>query len=183
MLTLEKNPSVRPPGSSPIGQMPTDWLAVHVRPRTEKRLAGELLNVGVDYFLPVRERRYVSGGRSRVSLLPLFPSYVFARVENEQLPLLYGSSAFVRVIRDPEPRRLQSQLASLEMLLQQHRGCELYPALAVGTPVRVVRGPLAGVEGVITRWESGYQLRIGISLLGQSIGVPVDVAEVRRLPA
>jgi transcription antitermination factor NusG len=183
MLALEKNPPIRPPGSLPIDQTPDDWLAVHVRPRTEKRIAAELLNVGIDYFLPVRERRFVSGGRKRVSLLPLFPSYVFARVDDVQLPLLYACPAFVRVIRDPDMQRLHRQLASLERLLQLDRGCELHPALAVGTPVRVVRGPLAGVEGVIVRWESGYQLRVGISLLSQSAAVPVDVADVRKLNA
>lgn len=182
MLALTDNPPIRPPGSLPIGETSADWLAIHVRPRTEKRIAAEMLSAGVDYFLPVRERRYVSGGRRRISLLPLFPSYVFARPAAEQLPQLYAWSAVVRLVRDPDTHRLHRQLASLEQLLLHDRGCELHPALTVGKPVRVVRGPLAGVEGIIIRWETGYQLRVGISLLGQSVGVPVDVADVSSVP-
>lgn len=182
MLALTDNPPVRPPGSLPIGETSADWLAIHVRPRTEKRIATEMLTAGIDYFLPVRERRFVSGGRRRVSLLPLFPSYVFARPADEQLPQLYACSAFVRIVRDPDARRLQQELASLEQLLLHDRGCELYPTLTAGTRVRVVRGPLAGIEGIVVGWESGYQLRIGISLLGQSAGVPIDVADVSPFP-
>ena len=47
-----------------------------------------------------------------------------------------------------------------------------------GQTVRVIRGPLAGVEGVLQNHNQGYRLAVAVKLLGRSVVVEIDRQDV-----
>lgn len=51
-------------------------------------------------------------------------------------------------------------------------------SITQGTRVEVVRGPLAGVRGVLVRKEARYRLVISVDLLSQGAAVEIDAADV-----
>ena len=55
--------------------------------------------------------------------------------------------------------------------------------LTVGDQVRVMRGPLSGVSGILQKQKDTYRLILSIELLGRSAAVEVDAASVERIPA
>ena len=59
------------------------WWVLHTRPRAEKAVARQLVGREVGFYLPLYEHRLTSGGRVRSSYLPLFPGYVFVRIEEQ----------------------------------------------------------------------------------------------------
>src|SRR5260370_2575685 len=59
------------------------WWVLHCRPRAEKALARQLLARRVGFFLPLFQKQWRSNGRLQSSHLPLFPSYIFLRGDNE----------------------------------------------------------------------------------------------------
>jgi transcription antitermination factor NusG len=54
-----------------------------------------------------------------------------------------------------------------------------WPFLEVGQRVLVERGPLSGIEGVVTRFKGTYRLAISMSLLQRSIFAEVEREWIR----
>ena len=55
---------------------------------------------------------------------------------------------------------------------------EPHPFLRCGERVRVTRGSLEGVEGVLVRKKSLYRLILSVDMLAQSVAVEIDAADV-----
>jgi hypothetical protein len=55
---------------------------------------------------------------------------------------------------------------------------EPHPFLRCGERVRVVRGPLEGVEGALVRKKNMYRLVLSVEMLAQSVAVEIDALDV-----
>lgn len=69
----------------------------------------------------------------------------------------------------------------IECLLQLTGSASAYhshPYLIEGTPVEVIRGPLAGVKGHLIRKEGRDQLVIRVHLIQQAAAVHINAADV-----
>jgi transcription antitermination factor NusG len=61
------------------------WVAFYTLSRREKDLMRKLEAAEVPFYAPLVKRRLRSpGGRVRFSYAPLFPGYVFSRVDDDQ---------------------------------------------------------------------------------------------------
>jgi len=111
--------------------------------------------------------------------LPLFPCYLFARtsIHNRirllQLPGVLGfaaSSSRPTVIPDEE-------ISVLRVAIEDLRA-EPHPFLNNGDAVRIVSGPLAGMEGILTRRKHEYRVVLSIEAIMRSIVVEVSEFEI-----
>src|SRR5271166_1860274 len=65
------------------------WFALRVRPRCEQVVAASAAHKGFETFVPVYDARRKWSDRYQTVQLPLFPGYIFSRLEVEnRLPLL-----------------------------------------------------------------------------------------------
>jgi transcription antitermination factor NusG len=55
---------------------------------------------------------------------------------------------------------------------------EPHPFLRCGERVRVIRGSLEGVEGVLLRKKNLYRLVLSVDMLAQSVSVEIDASDV-----
>ena len=61
----------------------TRWVVFYTLSRREKDLMRKLEAGGIPVYGPlIRRRLQTSGGRTRMSHVPLFPGYVFSRVDD-----------------------------------------------------------------------------------------------------
>ena len=74
---LSENPPMRPATCQTIRDLTGPWWVAHTKARVEKAFAWDLVAAGINYFLPLVRHTSFSGGRKRLGMLPLFPSYVF----------------------------------------------------------------------------------------------------------
>src|SRR5947209_3656012 len=72
----------------PNGLTNPRWYALHVRPQCERPVALHLRGNGQESFLPTY-RKEGPGGHSCSRESPLFPGYVFCRIDWERGPRLY----------------------------------------------------------------------------------------------
>ena len=82
------------------------WYAVRVRPNYEKPVAAALRGKGFQEFLPLIRSKRQWSDRVKIMDLPLFPGYLFCRLNlEERLPLLTtpGFLYLVGVGKNPEP--------------------------------------------------------------------------------
>jgi transcription elongation factor/antiterminator RfaH len=160
----------------------TLWYAVLTRSRQEKIAASMLEYLEVANFLPLlsQERRW--SDRKQMVNAPLFPGYLFVRIATTAELLLRvlkvpGVVDFVRSSTGPLPIP-ESEIQNVRAALSSGVACSPYPFLRVGDRVRVVRGPLAGVEGTFIRNGSQSKLVISVEMIQRSVSISVAESEV-----
>lgn len=156
------------------------WYAAYTFAHHEKRVTQQLQERRIQSFLPtyVSVRRW-KDRRKRLEL-PLFPSYVFVQVnEQNRLDLLRLPGVLGLVCFQGRPAPVAN--AEIENLRRgQLEGIVVHPHpyLKVGRKVRVRSGSMAGVEGVLVRMRDRARVVLSISILQRSVSVDIDEADV-----
>jgi transcription antitermination factor NusG len=156
------------------------WCVVYTRHQHEKSV-GEMLEAkGFQTFLPLYESTRRWKDRQKVLSLPLFPCYVFVRgAMNRRLPVLTvpGVHKIIshgeRIATVPE-----QEIEAIRMTLEGKLKVAPHPFLRCGDRVRVTRGSLEGVEGILTRKKNLYRLVLSVDMLAQSVSVEIDALDV-----
>lgn len=161
------------------------WFALRVKSRAEKVVSTIARHKGFEEFLPLYQCRRRWSDRFQSVDLPLFPGYVFCRLNPEfRLPLLTipGVMSFVGIGKVPAPID-DAEIAAIQTAMGSGLLAEPYPFLEVGQRVLVEEGPLAGVEGILVEVRKQQRLAVSVSLLKRSIAVEIDRHWVRPLDA
>ncbi len=73
------------------------------------------------------------------------------------------------------------QIEALRRVIESALQVEAHPFLRRGDHVRVIAGPLQGVEGILVRMKSVSRLVVSIDLLGTSAAVEIDISSVQAV--
>lgn len=159
------------------------WLAYYTTPRHEKAVAKQFEGRSVDCFLPLvrQSRRWKNGVRAKVEQ-PLFPGYVFARLE----PKLYfkvlsvpgvvsvvGPGRHPAILDDEEIDSLREGLAE--------RNSRPHPFLVVGQKARIASGAFAGKTGVLIKELTSLRVVLTVDAIMKSFAVEVDADELEMI--
>lgn len=162
------------------GRDDSGWWALYTRHQHEKVVADILSAKGFEVFLPLYESIRRWKDRNKVLSMPLFPCYVFVRgglnrrlqvVTTPGVHMILFSGEKVAIIPEAE---IQAIRAAAEGPFQ----LEPHPFLKCGERVRVKRGPLEGVEGVLVRKKNLHRLVLSVDMLAQSVALEIDAADV-----
>ena len=152
-----------------------EWLVLHVKPRTEKKVMAHLARTKGFHYLPTYVKTTRVQRRKVKRVMPLFPGYVFTHLSPDERLAILRSNLIVDMIRDPFPR------LTIHQLRQVARVARAAPAIVnvleiykVGTPVRVKYGPLAGTIGFVKRAGAQATLCINVDILGTAVEVFVS---------
>src|SRR5258708_13741458 len=158
------------------------WLEIRVKSNFEKKVAAGLRHRGLEEFLPLYQSRRRLSDRYKTVYLPLFPGYLFSRLDlDHRLPLLttVGFLYIVSVGNKPVPVD-EDEIAAVQFVVRSGVPAMPWPSLAVGQRVRLEGGPLCGLEGAVT--QGGMRDRICVSVTLLHRGVCVEVEPVWRPP-
>lgn len=168
---------------TPLAPQPAAlWFVCHTKPRCEKKFAALLERETCKYSLPLvtSERRY--GARVRRSTKPLFPGYVFAQIAPERRPRIYQQELLVRLLPVTDESTFLCQLAAVQAIADSGMASSVHPLLKHGSRVRIVSGPLKGVEGMVENPHSPKGVVISMDVLQQGVLVAVALADLKILP-
>lgn len=152
------------------------WYAAYTYSRHEKRVAEHLQRIGVESYLALyTATRQWSQRRAQVEL-PLFPGYVFVRIPlAERVRVLSAPGVAYLVGARGEPIPLaDDEVEPLRDCLSQKLPAEPIAYLSAGSRVRVVAGPLSGLEGVIVRRDGGTRFVVSIDLIMRAIAINIE---------
>ena len=161
---------------NPIDACATQWFALAVKPRCDKAVARVLDTKEFQTFLPLYKKRHEYATRCKEFDLPLFPGYVFCRFNAlARLPILTtpGVIQILGVGNTPIPLS-DSEIASLQIAMKAQRSLQPFPFVQVGQRVRINRGALAGVEGIVIKVKHSVRLVLSITLLQRSVVLEID---------
>jgi len=163
------------------------WYAVWTHSQCETRVAEGLERRGFDVYLP--RVRMPSRRRDRRIVLrqPLFPGYVFLHFDSSREDYLRaaGTEGVVRILGDrwdalwtiPE-----EQVQAVRRVVNDGDGARAVAWVRVGDRARIVAGPLAGLEGVVSARHSGRAtFVVNVDLLQRSVAVEIDPLALERL--
>ena len=174
MLKFTDNPPMVVPGVGSVADIGGPWWVAHTKARFEKVFAWDLLSRGISYFLPLREKVSISGGRKRRVQMPLFTSYVFFSGSPEQRYAAMATGRLCQTIEVKDQKNFRSQISAIQKALAGELPMDPYPFAAVGRRCRVTAGPLEGMEGVVVQRDKLARLVLEVSILGQGASVEID---------
>ena len=161
------------------------WLLLRTKPKQENAVAQALAARGVPVYCPrvLEPRAHARAPRGPV---PLFPAYVFAQcVVSERYALVNYCPGAAGVVRFGE--RLAAVEEEFLIALRQREGERGYLVIgdarkppSEGARVRVVSGPLRGVEGIVTRYlPAKDRVRLLLAMVSGPRNVEVDARHIR----
>lgn len=162
------------------------WFAVHVKSRHEFKVLQRLTGAGIETFLPAVERLSRWKDRNKLVQFPLFPCYLFVHTteSNHDKLTVLKTNGVVRFLGalPGEPEQIpEEQIFSLRKVVENNENLDPYPYLREGQRVRITKGPLAGVEGILVEKAGLHKLVLSVDILCQSAAVTIQASEVEKI--
>lgn len=162
-------------GDATPGNLP--WYAIRVQTKFAGVASEALRGKGYEEFLPLYRSQRRWSDRVKQLDLPLFPGYLFCRldVQDRLLPVLTtpGVISIVGAGKTPIPVA-EEEISSIRAILRSGLAAQPWPFLDVGSRVYIEAGPLAGLEGIITTIDKHCRLVVSVSLLQRSVAVKIE---------
>jgi transcription antitermination factor NusG len=159
------------------------WWAIYTRHQHEKTVADMLSTKGFDVFLPLYDSMRRWKDRKKLISLPLFPCYVFVKGGFERkLQVVSTPGVHMMLYRGDQVATIpEEEMAAIRTVVEGRFNVEPHPFLKCGQRVRVLRGAMEGVEGILTRKKNLFRLVISVDMLAQSVAVEVNAADVEPI--
>jgi transcription antitermination factor NusG len=163
----------------------SDWWALYTRHQHEKTVAEMLSAKGFEVFLPLYESIRRWKDRSKMLTLPLFPCYVFVRGGlNRRLQVVTTPGVHMILFRGERVAVIpEAEIQAIRKAVEGPFRVEPHPFLKCGERVRVTRGSLEGVEGILVRKKNLYRLVLSVDMMAQSVAVEIDATDVEPTTA
>ncbi len=165
-------------GQSPRGN---PWYALRVKSNFERSVSEALRGKGLEEFLPLYRSRRRWSDRFKVVDLPLFPGYVFCRIDPAHKLRVATTPGFLYIVgigHAPAPVD-ENEIAAIQAVVRSGLAAQPWPFLVVGQSVRLDYGPLSGIEGVLVRVDGRNRIAVSVTLLHRSVTVEVERDWVR----
>ncbi|MGA2848337.1 MAG: UpxY family transcription antiterminator [Terracidiphilus sp.] len=161
------------------------WYAVQTSYRSEQRVAQALTTKGLNTYLPLLREVHQWTDRKKAIDVPAFSGYLFVNYEptlRNRVKVL-ETNGVVRMVggnHTPSPIPVE-EIEVVRRTLSSGVACDRCDALTPGAKVRVVRGPLAGVQGQLVRIKNSLRLVVAISVFSQAISAELGLNDVEAL--
>ena len=151
-----------------------EWCVAHVRPRCEKKLVEH----GKVYKFPTTLPTYKSikkyRGKEVTFDKPLFPGYVFLRLNHETRKVAIQSNFVANLLEVIDQQEFEDQLKDILFALGQEVEIRLEPTIEVGARVLIKSGPLQGHEGWVEERFGMTTVLLRLDFIGQAAAVKVQ---------
>ena len=153
------------------------WIAIRSKPRSEKIVSNELNKKGIESFLPLIKKRQQWSDRKKWVEFPLFPSYIFARIELKNSLYIMNTHGVSTTVKFGDKVITVDDKVVNSIKLALEGGYELHPMkyFTIGDQVEVMHGPMKGARGIVeTKFKNDNRLIIKIDALQQAIAVNIN---------
>jgi transcription antitermination factor NusG len=159
------------------------WWAIYTRHQHEKVVADVLSAKGFEVFLPLYDSIRRWKDRQKLLSLPLFPCYVFVQGGfNRRFHVLNTPGVHMALTHGDRIAVIPTtEIDAVRRTVEGPFRLEPHPFLRCGDRVRVIRGSLQGIEGILSRKKNQFRLVLSVDMLAKSVAVEIDAADVEPL--
>jgi transcription antitermination factor NusG len=130
------------------------WFAIYTRPRWEKKVYKLLQEKGIDTYCPLNKVHRKWSDRMKIVEEPLFKSYVFVKVTEEEktaVRMTHGVVNFVYWLGKPAIIK-EKEIEVIKRFLNDHHDVEVRSIdIKAGKKILVQSGILMGKEGTVKK--------------------------------
>jgi transcription antitermination factor NusG len=159
------------------------WLAVYTRPRWEKKVDSLLKAKGVESYCPLNKVRRRWSDRLKLVEEPLFKSYVFVKVAEEQKAGVRTTNGIINFVYwNGKPALIKErEINAIKRFLNEYENVEAMPAnLKVNQRVQVTNGTFMDQEGRVVELRH-RTAKVAIDSLGYVLVAYIDKKKLKTV--
>jgi len=154
------------------------WYVAHTRPRREKKLAEYCERERFLVTLPCYRTVHKYRGKTVTFEKPLFPGYVFLRLQPEQRQKVYQSDHVANLLDVPDQETFAQQLGDILLALDTDLEVRLAPQILPGHRVKIKSGPLRGLEGCVEERAGVTMVLLRLDFISQAAAVKIEATDL-----
>ncbi len=155
------------------------WYAIHSKPRQEERALENLQRQGFEAWLPLLTIEKVLRSKLVQVVEPMFSRYLFIRLDTEQTnwsPIRSTLGVSKLVSFGNRPAVVADELIeALQQMPEQAPQRLIQP----GQQVKIVAGPLRGLEGIYQQADGELRAMVLIELLNKQHRIVTEMQDLR----
>ena len=161
------------------------WYVVHTKPGNEHRVEKNLSNQEIEVFLPLLEGFQDLHGRIVQKIKPLFPNYLFAKLDIDvhyyKVKWTRGVNKILGIGSEPIPIS-EKAIRTIKERMGENNLVKLDDRLEEGNLVEFTSGPFKDLLGVFDKKMSdGKRVRVLLSLIGVDVPVQVSRWQIKKV--
>jgi transcriptional antiterminator RfaH len=160
------------------------WFVVHTKPGDEHRVETHLLNQKIETFLPLIESHQYRNGKIVQTIKPLFPNYLFARLDiklhyykvkwTRGVSKLLGTGDGPTPISDKVIQAIKERIGKDDLVRLEEEFKE-------GEVVQITSGPFKELNGIFQKKLSDNgRVKIFLNLIGVEVPVQIGRWQIKK---
>jgi transcriptional antiterminator RfaH len=154
------------------------WYLIYTKPNREKKIAYQLSEENIQFFLPTSKVIRNSNGRRKIVEVSLFPSYVFVYIQKIQdyfISLGMEGALYYVKFGKQVARVDDTMIHNLRILLEKGNDMEVSTDYFKPTQKLVIQqGPFAGLSCEVVEYRDKKRILVRISLLNRCVLVDLE---------
>lgn len=161
------------------------WFVLQTKPRSESLVHRQIIQKGIESFLPQIEKVRIWSDRKKKVQVPLIPGYVFVHAtERERQAAISNTAAAIKyiffegrpaVLREREIRLIEELLREPEKISVEDK------RISKGDEIVVTRGVFKGMKGRVNEFRGNYKLTVNLEELSYSFSIILGTGEVELI--
>jgi len=162
------------------------WHVCYIKQKSEKIVQKKIEELHIEAFLPLVKHVKLYKTSKKIVFLPLFPGYIFVRIEPGYRHQITAISEVYRFIkfRDEYAKVANEEIENLQLLVENikdYREIQLEAIFQQGKNVEVTDGPFQGMKGKMIKRNGRRRIIIEMDAIKQYISVEIDSKNLRIL--
>jgi len=160
--------------------MLSKWYAIYTKPRWEKKVNNLLLQKGIESYCPLNKVRRKWSDRMKTIEEPLFKSYVFVRIKDEERTNVRMTSGVVNFVYwNGKPAVIkEKEIQTIKLFLDEYENVEVQKIeVSPGDTVQVIAGPMMDKEGKVLEVKN-KTVKLCIDSLGYMLVAYIDKSKL-----
>jgi len=168
-----------------INTINPQWYVIHTKPGSERRVETHLFNQEIEVFLPMFETFKYSCGKMVQKIKPLFPNYLFTKLDINlhyyKVKWTRGVAKIVGTGNGPIPLS-EKVIQTIRERMGEDNLIKLDDGLEEGNLIQFTSGPFRDLIGFFDRRMSdGKRVRVLMSLIGVDVPVQVPRWQIKKV--
>lgn len=153
-----------------------NWIAVYTKSRHEQTVVNELNKKNIESYCPMFKERRQWSDRKKWVHFPLFRSYVFANIEINENIYVLQTIGVNKIVKFQEKISIipDQVIDNIKNIIEGGYNVEQTDYFIKGDEVRVVSGPLKGLDGVVLDLRGANKIIIKIEAIQQAFSVEIS---------
>ncbi len=160
------------------------WYVFYTKPRFEKKIHQKLISKGIESYLPLTKVWRQWSDRKKLIEEPLFKSYIFAHVNEKGRLTVLQTEGIVRCVSFNGKVAIvpDEQIEYVKRIVEHKQdSLKVSDILYKGTKVKVISGPLEGMQGYVEYVDEDKWVVFNIDAVNHSIRVKLSREEVIKI--